>query len=124
MALNVTRPSRFKSYGLHAVLDNTAYTVYTCPPNTVAYMSLVFVSNASASASDVSVEWNDDDNGAPIVIIGGKNLTSGDFIQLSGSFLVLEESDTVKMTTANTAGGNNPDVSIIVTVEEVFLPNG
>lgn len=124
MALNVTRPSRFKSYGLHAVLDNTAYTVYTCPPNTVAYMSLVFVSNASASASDVSVEWNDDDNGAPIVIIGGKNLASGEFIQLSGSFLVLEESDTVKMTTANTAGGNNPDVSIIVTVEEVFLPNG
>ena len=124
MALNVTRPSRFKSYGLHAVLDDTAYTVYTCPPNTVAYMSLVFVSNASASASDVSVEWNDYDNGAPIVIIGGKNLASGEFIQLSGSFLVLEESDTVKMTTANTAGGNNPDTSIIVTVEEVFLPNG
>ena len=124
MALNVTRPSRFKSYGLHAVLDDTAYTVYTCPPNTVAYMSLVFVSNASASASDVSVEWDDDDSGTPIVIIGGKNLTSGEFIQLSGSFLVLEESDTVKMTTANTAGGNDPDVSIIVTVEEVFLPNG
>jgi len=124
MAVNVTRPSRFKSYGLHAVLDDTAYTVYTCPPNTVAYMSLVFVSNASASASDVSVEWDDDDSGTPIVIIGGKNLASGEFIQLSGSFLVLEESDTVKMTTANTAGGNNPDVSIIVTVEEVFLPNG
>ena len=124
MALNVTRPSRFKSYGLHAVLDDTAYTVYTCPPNTVAYMSLVFVSNASASASDVSVEWNDDDNGIPIVIIGGKNLAESEFIQLSGSFLVLEENDTLKMTTANTAGGNNPDVSIIVTVEEVFLPNG
>ena len=124
MALNVTRPSRFKSYGLHAVLDNTAYTVYTCPPNTVAYMSLVFVSNASASASDVSVEWNDDDNGAPIVILGGKNLADAEFIQLSGSFLVLEENDTLKLTTANTAGGNNPDVSIIVTVEEVFLPNG
>ena len=124
MALNVTRPSRFKSYGLHAVLDDTAYTVYTCPPNTVAYMSLVFVSNASASASDVSVEWNDDDNGAPIVIIGGKNLADAEFIQLSGSFLVLEENDTLKLTTTNTAGGNDPDVSIIVTVEEVFLPNG
>ena len=124
MALNVTRPSRFKSYGLHAVLDNTAYTVYTCPPNTVAYMSLVFVSNASASASDVRVEWNDYDNGAPIVIIGGKNLAQAEFIQLSGSFLVLEENDTLKLTTTNTAGGNDPDVSIIVTVEEVFLPNG
>jgi hypothetical protein len=37
---------------------------------------------------------------------------------------VLEENDTVKLTTTNTSGGNNPDVSIIVTVEEVFLPNG
>lgn len=124
MALNVTRPSRFKSYGLHAVLDDTAYTVYTCPPNTVAYMSLVFVSNASASASDVRVEWDDDDSGTPIVIIGGKNLADAEFIQLSGSFLVLEENDTLKLTTTNTAGGNDPDVSIIVTVEEVFLPNG
>jgi len=87
-------------------------------------MSLVFVSNASSSASDVSVEWNDDDSGTPIVIIGGKNLSQAEFIQLSGSFLVLEENDTLKMTTANTAGGNDPDVSIIVTVEEVFLPNG
>ena len=124
MALNVPRPSRFKSYGLHALLDDTAYTVYTCPPNTVAYMSLVFVSNASSSASDVNVQWDDDDGGTPITIIGGKNLASGEFIQLSGSFLVLEPADTLKLTTSNTAGGNNPDTSIIVTVEEVFLPNG
>ena len=124
MALNVTRPSRFKSYGLHAILDDTAYTVYTCPPNTVAYMSLVFVSNASASASDVIVQWDDNDSGTPITIIGGKNLSSGEFIQLSGSFLVLESADTLKITVSNTSGGNNPDTSIIVTVEEVFLPNG
>lgn len=124
MALNVTRPSRFKSYGIHAVLDATQYTVYTCPPNTVAYMSLIFISNGTANASDVAVVWNDYDNGTPITILGSKNLASGDYLQLSGSFLVLEESDTVKVTADNTAGGNDPDIGVIVTVEEVFLPNG
>lgn len=124
MALNVTRPSRFKSYGIHAVLDGTQYTVYTCPANTVAYMSLIFISNGTANASDVAVVWNDYDNGTPITILGSKNLASGEYLQLSGSFLVLEESDTVKVTADNTAGGNNPDIGVIVTVEEVFLPNG
>ena len=124
MALNVTRPSRFKSYGKHTATDGVGVVLYTCPPNTVSYMSLVFISNATANASDVAVVWNDDDNGAPITIVGGKNLSGGDFIQLSSAFLVLEESDTVTLTATNTAGGNDPDISGIVTVEEVFLPNG
>ena len=124
MALNVTRPSRFKSYGIHAVLDATQYTVYTCPPNTVAYMSLIFISNGTANASDIAIVWNDYDNGAPITILGSKNLASGEYVQLSGSFLVLEEGDTIKATADNTAGGNDPDIGVIVTVEEVFLPNG
>lgn len=124
MALNVTRPSRFKSYGKHTATDGVGVTLYTCPPNTVSYMSLVFLSNGTPNASDVAVVWNDYDNGAPITVVGGKNLGPGDFIQLSGSFLVLEAGDTLVMTADNTAGGNNPDISGIVTVEEVFLPNG
>jgi len=124
MALNVTRPSRFKSYGKHTATDGVGVLLYTCPPNTVSYMSLVFVSNATPNASDVAVVWYDNDNGDPITIVGGKNLTEGDFIQLSGSFLVLEENDTITLTADNTAGGNAPDIAGIVTVEEVFLPNG
>lgn len=124
MALNVTRPSRFKSYGKHTSTDGVGVVLYTCPPNTVAYMSLVFLSNGTPNASDVNVIWTDYDNGAPITVIGGKNLGAGEFIQLSGSFLVLEENDTVTLTADNTAGGNDPDIGGIVTVEEVFLPNG
>ena len=124
MALNVTRPSRFKSYGKHATIDGVGVTLYTCPPNTVAYMSLIFISNGTAHASDVSVIWKDSDNGGPITVLGAKNITSGEFIQLSGSFLVLEENDTVVLTADATAGGNNPDIGGIVTIEEVFLPNG
>lgn len=122
MALNVTRPSRFKSYGKHTATDGVGVVLYTCPANCVSYMSLVFLSNGTPNASDVDVIWTDYDNGDPITVIGGKNLGSGEFIQLSGSFLVLEENDTVTLTADNTAGGNDPDIGGIITVEEVFLP--
>ena len=124
MALNVTRPSRFKSYGIHATTDDTAFNVYTCPANTIAYMSLVFISNGTANASDVKVEWYDSSETSYITILGSKNLASGEYLQLSSAFLVLESSDLVRVTPSNTAGGNDPDIGVIVTVEEVFLPNG
>jgi len=125
MALNVTRPSRFKSYANHCIVDGTQVTVYTCPPNTIAYMSLVFITNPTASASDIQVRWYDYSNSNDdIYIIGGKNLASGEYIQLSSAFLVLEEGDTLRATADNTAGGNDPHIDIITTVEEVFLPNG
>lgn len=126
MALNVTRPSRFKSYGVHAVTDDVAATIYTCPSNCTSYMSLVFVSNGTANASDVKIEWVDASanggSGNTITIVGAKNLASGEYLQLSSAFLVLEAGDTLKVTPSATAGGNDPDIGVIVTVEEVFLP--
>ena len=124
MALNVTRPSRFKSYGIHAEVDGQTETLYTCPPNTVAYMSLVFLSNGTAHDSDVLVEWYDASEDSNITIIGAKNLASGEFLQLSSAFLVLETGDRLEVTPDNTGGGSNPDIGAITTVEEVFLPNG
>jgi len=124
MALNVTRPSRFKSYGVHATTDDTAVTVYTCPANSVAYMSLVFVSNGTSNASDVKIDWYDASETSRITIVGSKNLASGDFLQLSSAFLVLEPGDRLEVTPSDTAGGNSPDIGVITTVEEVFLPNG
>jgi hypothetical protein len=89
-------------------------------------MSLVFISNGTANASDVLVEWVDADGngggGDTITIVGGKNLASGEFIQLSSAFLVLEPGDILRVTADNTAGGNDPDIGCITTVEEVFLP--
>jgi len=124
MALNVTRPSRFKSYGIHATTDDVAFTAYTCPPNTVSYMSLVFVSNGTVNASDILIEWYDVSEASNTVILGGKNLATGEFVQLSSAFLVLETGDTLKVTASATQGGADPDIGTIVTVEEVFLPNG
>lgn len=122
MALNVTRPSRFKSYGKHAEVDDQRETVYTCPSNSVSYMSLVFVSNGTANASDVLIEWYDASETSRITIVGSKNLASGEFLQLSSAFLVLEPGDRLEVTPSNTGGGANPDIGVITTVEEVFLP--
>jgi len=122
MALNVTRPSRFKSYGKHAEVDDQRETIYTCPSNSVSYMSLVFVSNGTANASDVLIEWYDASETSRITIVGSKNLSGGEFLQLSSAFLVLEPGDRLEITPSNTAGGNNPDIGVITTVEEVFLP--
>ena len=122
MALNVTRPSRFKSYGKHAEVDDQRETVYTCPANSVAYMSLVFVSNGTANATDVQIEWYDASETTRITVVGSKNLSAGDFLQLSSAFLVLEPGDKLEVTPSNTGGGANPDIGVITTVEEVFLP--
>jgi len=123
MALNVTRPSRFKSYHGHCVTDATQVTIYTCPDNCTAYMSLVFITNPTANASDIQVRWYDySESNDDVYIIGGKNLASGEYIQLSSAFLVLEAGDTLRATADNTAGGNDPHIDIITTVEEVFLP--
>ena len=122
MALNVTRPSRFKSYGKHAEVDDQRETIYTCPSNSVSYMSLVFVSNGTANASDVLIEWYDASETSRITIVGSKNLSGGEFLQLSSAFLVLEPGDRLEVTPSNTAGGNDPDIGVITTVEEVFLP--
>lgn len=127
MALNVTRPSRFKSYSNHCETDATEVTVYTCPDNCTAYMSLIFVTNTTANASDVSIDWydanyNDTGSSDTVHILGGKNLGASEYIQLSSAFLVLEAGDMIKATADNTAGGNDPHIDVICTVEEVFLP--
>lgn len=122
MALNVTRPSRFKSYHAHNTVDDTTQTLYTCPDHCTSYMSLIFVSNVGNNSSDFSVDWWHNDDSSYTHIIGGKNLTVGEFLQLSGSFIVLEPFDRIEVTTTNTGGAGIPDVDSIATVEEVFLP--
>jgi hypothetical protein len=83
-------------------------------------MSLLFVTNPSANASDVLIQWVA--SGTTYAILGGKNLGTGEFIQFSNAFIVLEAGDVVKLTPSSTAGGNNPDIHMFCTVEEFFIP--
>ena len=122
MALNVTRPSRFKSYHAHNLVDDQTETLYTCPEHCVSYMSLLFVSNTGSNASDYSIDWYHADDASTTHIVGGKNLSAGAYEQFSNGFIVLEPNDTMSITVTNTGGAGIPDVDSFCTVEEVFLP--
>ena len=123
MALNVTRPSRFKSYAKAATTDGTQVTVYTVPANTVAYLSLIYVVNAANATTDLNLNWYDASATTTYKLLGSKQLTAKDFLQISGAFYVLEAGDIIRATPNNTSSGS-PNVTITVTVEEVFLPSG
>ena len=57
---------------------------------------------------------------ASVHILGGKNMSAGDYIQFLGAVMVLEPGDTVTVT----ADGTTPTVDVIATVEEFFLVPG
>jgi len=87
-------------------------------------MSLLFITNASSNASDINVQWYRVSVATSFFIIGGKNLTEGEFIKFDGSFIVLEAGDYITIETTSTAGSGVPDTDAFCTVEEFFNPVG
>jgi hypothetical protein len=94
-----------------------ANTVYTCPPNYIAKMVLLFVSNHGGNNKTVSIQWNDVSAGQSYYIVGGYVLSATGYLKLDGSYLVLNPGDTVIVTPE---AGASTDVTI--TVEEYFEP--
>lgn len=88
-------------------------------------MNLLFVTNASSNASDLNIQWYRASKTTSYFIIGGKNLTQGEFIQFDGgAFIVLEAGDYITVETTSTAGSGVPDMDAFCTVEEFFNPVG
>jgi hypothetical protein len=92
-------------------------TIYTCPPNYIAKMVLLFIANHAGNNNTVQVQWNDVSASGTYHIVGGYNLTSNAFLKLDGSYLVLNPGDTVIVTPE---AGSTMDATI--TVEEYFEP--
>ena len=120
--MTIARDSRTRSVIAVATTDDTATTLYTCPANCKSHMSLLFITNASANASDIAVTWYVAAEDTSYFIIGGKNLGTGEFIQFSDAFIVLEAGDKIELTPSSTGGGANPQIDFFCTVEEFFLP--
>ena len=110
--------NRAKTYNVTCTVSAQEYTLYTCPQNSRAHMNLLYLSNSNGTTT-VSVEWNRAD-GSHVHILGGKNLSLGDFIQWSDAYIVLEPNDTITVTA--TVNGI-PHLDAMCTVEEYFLPN-
>jgi hypothetical protein len=110
--------NRAKTYNVACLVEDQEYTLYTCPDNCRTHMVLLYIVNTNGNTT-IDVEWNRAD-GSHVHLLGGKNITSGDFIQISDSYIVLEAGDVVAATASSNA---SPHIDVMCTVEEYFLPN-
>lgn len=112
--------SREKSPILACTISGTVYTLYQCPANCVARVPLVFITNANGTAS-INFKIYKADVGISYFVIGGKNLGTGEFIQLeSQAGLILSPGDRLEVT----ATGATILVDALCTVIETFKPVG
>lgn len=122
--MTIAKNSRTKSEIIACTTDDQVETLYTCPANAKAHMSLLFVTNASANDSDIEVKWYRDADSTSYFILGSKNLTTGEFVKFDRSFIVLEAGDYITIEPSNTSGGGTPVIDAFCTVEEFFNPVG
>lgn len=92
-----------------------ANTVYTCPPNYIAKMTLLFVSNHGGNNKTVTIQWRDSSISQNYYIVGGYVLAATGYLKLDGSYLVLNPGDTIIITPE---AGATCDTTI--TVEEHY----
>jgi hypothetical protein len=92
-----------------------ANTIYTCPDNYIAKMTLLFVSNHGGNNKTVSIQWNDSSASQSYYIVGGYVLSAYGYIKLDGSYLALYPGDTLIVTPE---AGSSMDTT--VTVEEYY----
>ena len=123
---NVTTKSRFKTVNLRCDTDEQEETLYTCPANCRSHMSMLHLVNAGGTVT-VDVEFNRSSAtqsalgvDASVHILGGKNMSTGDYIQFLGAVMVMEPGDTVTVT----ADGSTPTVDVLATLEEFFVTPG
>ena len=118
--INTSKSPRIRTVNATGLVRDQEETLYVCPANIRSYMSLLYVTNTGSAATDISVEWNRAD-GSHVHILGSKNISSSEFIQWSGAYIVFEPGDNITFTPS---GSNDPHVDIMATVEEVFTSLG
>lgn len=99
--------------------SGTRETLYECPANCRARVPLVYIVNVNGTVS-VTFEWYRAADTTHYFILSGKNLSTGEFIQLSDGYIVLEPGDKLEVTPT----GTTPQVDAVCTVEEIFIPVG
>jgi hypothetical protein len=113
---NVAQNSRAKTVNVECSVEDQVYTLYTCPSNCRAHMSLLYTANGDNAAVNVDIEWERADT-THAHILSSKNLGVGEFIQWSGAFIVLEPGDSVTVTASS---NTTPHLDAFATVEEFF----
>jgi len=115
-----SKATRILTYSVSCTTENQEEVLYTCPANCRAMMSLLFFSNANGNTT-VDVNWYRENGTKHVHIVGGKNMTSGEFVQFSDGIIVFEPGDYMTVTPS---GNTTPHIDALGTVEEVFIPVG
>jgi len=116
---NVTTNSRMKTVNLTATTDGQEETVYTCPSNCRSHASMLMITNVNGTAS-VDCQFHRIADSSIMHILGGNNLSTGEYVLFTGAEMVLEAGDHITLTPT----GSTPIVDIMVTVEEFFAVPG
>lgn len=117
---SVSKNTRSRSVVKDFTVENVRGELYVCPNNCTTKMVLLFVANANGNTT-VIIEWYRASASDHYFITGGKNLTSGEYIQFSDSYIVLEPGDKIEITPS---GNASPNIHAFCTVEEIFIPVG
>jgi len=126
------KPARRKSFWADVKLDSTDYDLYTCPANCISEVDMIHVVNANGNTS-VFVYWYIAPANVPSAlqatypsgytsnIVGGKNMSVGEYFTLTGSSLVIQSGDKIRV---KSVGASPPHVDALCTVTETFVPVG
>jgi hypothetical protein len=118
--INSPKSTRPRTVNATGVVRDQEETLYTCPNNCRAHVNLLYITNTGGASTDIDVEWNRAD-GSHAHILGGKNISSSEFIQWSGAYieLVLQPGDKIQITPDTAA-----HIDTVLTVTETFIPVG
>jgi len=119
------KSARPQSFHTSATTEDEAATLYTCPANCRAEVTMLLIVNKNGTTT-VDVTWEDADNpfnasDTSASILGSKNMTQGEYILFTGATLVLEAGDTLQITPTSQA---SPHIDGLCTVTETFIPVG
>lgn len=114
------KPSRMISKGVICSVEDQVETLYTCPANCRAEISMLFCVNPNGNTS-ASATWYKSDTAETFRLIGGKNLGTGEFVLLTGATLVIEPGDEIRCVAS---GNTSPELDFMCTVTETFIPVG
>lgn len=124
--------AREQSFWADVKVDDTLYDLYVCPANCSAAVSMLHVVNANGNTS-VFLYWDVRPENVPPAlqatyptgyksnIVGGKNMSSGEYFTLTNATLILKPGDKIQV---KSVGADPPHVDALCTVTETFIPVG
>lgn len=114
------KPARTISTATSCETENQQEVVYTCPANCRSEVTMLHIVNANGNTT-INIFWYRASLTDSFNIIGSKNMSVGEYILLTGATLVLEPGDEIR---AIPSGNATPNVDVLLTCTETFIPVG